>query len=458
MSVSENNIKAIDGLQKINVPAITLPPQINLEYMRIGGKQGTLVNPQKLANTELQNGRITIKLTEPVWLYDLTIWLKEQEKAERLANHVNVRIVNSRGVEREVPLNMFERYLDCYPKDFVVELEIRFFDIKKTLLSRPPVCERVVLTGFNSEDFADFCANAKSYFETSKKFSDNKAKLIADLNKINSDIAEAEAAEIQSKNSLTSVLGELGKNQEKLEATEAELSKLEAKASVIGKQSADLEQRIQENERINQTLIDSVQDNREELESLLANKNVFMEEFSSYVEQGKGNITAYFCTGVALLCVVAFCLWRLIASAVALSSDPLILQTVSAYDLFVSRLPIAFLLGTIMVICLKMIYVLLSKVFEIHQERLLLAKLSILAKDNSFFSAGGLGIPGELVYERRVSLKMELLKEFLAGNYRGAAEKETEIRRSFDQFKEQFRKKKEAENSAKNETETDEVG
>jgi len=333
----------------------------------------------------------------------------------------------------------------------VVELEIKFFDIKKTLLSKPPVCEKINITGFNSEDFADFCANTTVYLAAAKKFSENKTRLIADLNKINSDIAGAEAAEIESKDSLNSVLSDLGKNQEKLEAIEMEVSKLEAKASVVSKQSADLEQRIQENERVNQHLVDSVQDNREELEALLANKNVFMEEFSSYVEQGKGNIVSYFWTGVALLCVVAFCLWRLIASAAALSNDPSILQTVSAFDLFVSRLPIAFLLGTVMIICLKIIYMLLSKVFEIHQERLLLAKLSILAKDNSFFSAGGLGIPGELVYERRVLLKMELLKEFLSGNYRGAADKELKIRRSFAEFKEEFRKKKEAEIASEDE-------
>lgn len=449
MSVSEQNKKAVEGLQKISVPSITPPPQVNLEYMRIGGKQAALINSPGVVNAELQNGKITIKLTEPVWLYDLTIWLKDQEKAERLASHVNVRVVNSRGEEKHISLNMFDKYLDCYPKDFVVELEIKFFDIKKTLLSKPPVCERIIITGLNSEDFAEFCVNTKIYLEAAKKFSDSKAKLISDLNKINSDIAEAEAAEVESKNSLATVLSELEENEEKLEAIKSDVSKLEAKASVVTKQSADLEQRIQENERINQHLIDSVQDNREELESLLANKNVFMEEFSSYVEQGKGNIVAYFCTGIALLCVVAFCLWRLVASAVALSNDPSILQTVSAFDLFVSRLPIAFLLGTVMVICLRIIFVLLSKVFEIHQERLLLAKLSILAKDNSFFSAGGLGIPGELVYERRVSLKMELLKEFLAGNYRAAAEKESEIRRSFDDFKDQFRRKKESENASK---------
>ena len=96
-----------------------------------------------------------------------------------------------------------------------------------------------------------------------------------------------------------------------------------------------------------------------------------------------------------------------------------------------------------MIVSVKMLSTLLGKIFEIHQERLLLSKLSILAKDNSFFSATGVDVSSEIIYDKRVSLKMELLKEFLSGNYRGAAEKEKEIRRKFDEFKNRIKEEKE---------------
>jgi hypothetical protein len=180
-----------------------------------------------------------------------------------------------------------------------------------------------------------------------------------------------------------------------------------------------------------------------------------MEEFSSYVEQGKNNITSYVVIGLILLGIVGVCLSRLIISAVALSNDPTILTTVSAYDLFISRLPIAVVLGTIMLVCLRMASVLLGKIFEIHQERLVLSKLSILAKDNSFFSAEGLDIPSDLIFDKRVSLKMELLKEFLSGNYKGAAEKERLIKNEFTDFKSRFKKETEHTNVAEDESKED---
>lgn len=447
MSDFEQNQKDIESLSKLGVPAVSAPPQVNLEYMRIGGRQSVLINAQRGINTALQNGKISIKFSEPIWIYDLTVWVKEEDKAkaDQLTNHVSVRLVYARGGEREIPLNVFERYLDCYPKDFLTEIEIKFFDIKKTLFSKPPACEKIQITGLNADDFSEFCSNTASTLAASKKFGDAKLKLLGELRELNSQISESDATILEKNEELVEVSSDLERNREKLSQSEIELSRVEAKVGVLNQQSADLEQRVRENERLNQHLVENIQDNREELQALLANKNVFMEEFSSYVEQGKSNINSYFWVGGALLLVVAFCLWRLVASAVVLSNDPAILETVSAFDLFVSRLPLAFLLGSVMIICLKILSVLLSKVFEIHQERLLLAKLSILAKDNSFFSVNGLDIASDLVYDKRVSLKMELLKEFLAGNYRGAAEKESEIRGSFQKFKDEFRKGKEAE-------------
>ncbi|MCQ4302782.1 hypothetical protein [Stutzerimonas frequens] len=447
MSDFEQNQKNIDGLSKLGVPVVSAPPQVNLEYMRIGGKQSSLVNAQRGINTALQNGKISIKFSEPIWIYDLTVWIKEEDKskARQLTNHVSVRLVYARGGEREIPLNVFERYLDCYPKDFLIEIEIKFFDIKRTIFSKPPACEKIQITGLNADDFSEFCTNTASTLEIANTFSNTKIKLLGELKELNNQISESDTAALEKNKELAEVISDLERNREKLSHSEIELSRSEAKVGVLNKQSADLEQRLRENERLNQHLIENIQDNREELQALLANKNVFMEEFSAYVEQGKGNINSYFWVGGALLLVVAFCLWRLVASAVALSNDPAILETVSAFDLFVSRLPLAFLLGSVMIICLRILFVLLSKVFEIHQERLLLAKLSILAKDNSFFSANGLDIAGELIYNKRVSLKMELLKEFLAGNYRGAVEKESEIKNSFQKFKDDFIKAKAAE-------------
>jgi hypothetical protein len=458
MSTFESNEQAISDLDKVDTSPLSRPPTIELEYLNVTGKQGHLVN-RDAANGDIsiQNGKISIKFPSPMWIYELTLWQsgEEQAKSNKLARHTSATIHFARGGKREIPLISNEGYLDCFPKDFLTEIEIKFFEINKLLSLTPPSCSKITVNGLSAQDFVDFCEGVGRHIASSITLKNVKNKITSELTQVNERItdekAKLESIHQETAQAQTLLTAEL----DKLAKTQAALTQAEAKNSIVNTQTSVLEQRITENEKNNKNLAKSIQDNREELQRLLANKNVFMEEFSSYVEQGKNNITSYVVIGLILLGIVGVCLSRLIISAVALSNDPTILTTVSAYDLFISRLPIAVVLGTIMLVCLRMASVLLGKIFEIHQERLVLSKLSILAKDNSFFSAEGLDIPSDLIFDKRVSLKMELLKEFLSGNYKGAAEKERLIKNEFTDFKSRFKKETEHTNVAEDESKED---
>jgi hypothetical protein len=447
----ENNEHAIEDLGKLDTTPIPSIPRIKIEYMNITGKQGGLIHRADAENTPLQTGKISVKFTEPVWVYDLTLWIAEDDrpKSEKLSRHVTATIKYARGGERELQMSAYDKYVDCYPKDFLTEVEFKFHGINKILILTPPACQKIVMTGLSADDFYDFCDRAGGYVTASKNLSETRDKIVHELHETNQKIKDSQDALEAISEQTAQANNALFEEEEKLNTAKLELSKIETQVSLLNSKSTDFEQRINESAQTNKNLIKNIQDNRDELQKLLANKNVFMEEFSAYVEQGKGNIQSYVFIGAILLGIVGLCLWRLISSAVALSNDPSILETVSAADLFISRLPLAFVLGLVTLVSMKILTTLLGKIFEIHQERLLLSKLSILAKDNSFFSANGVNIPGNIIYEKRVSLKMELLKEFLSGNYRGAAEKEKEIRTRFEEFREQFKKQK-TENATEN--------
>ncbi|MBP8170691.1 MAG: hypothetical protein KAX90_00205 [Pseudomonas sp.] len=433
----ERNEQQIDDLSKLDTNPIPDIPYIKSEYINLTGKQSSLVNSAQQGNVAVQTGKITIKFLEPMWVYDLTIWTgnEDQANADKLCRHTTAKVTYSRGDTRDIELSAYDSYLDCYPKDFVSEIEIKFFNINKILISTPPKCQKITLRGLSGEDYAEFCGKVGTYLTNSRKLTTTRDRIQAELTEKNNKLLELQNEIEALEHSSAATKRELATEQEKLSTAREALLQAESQASLLTRKSTDIEQRISENERSNQNLIVNIQDNKAELERLLANKNVFMEEFSSYVEQGKRNIQFYTLIGIILLFIIGLCLKQLITSALTLSNDPTILQTISAFDLFLSRLPIAFVLGLIMIASVKILYTLLGKIFEIHQERLLLSKLSILAKDNSFFSATGVNVSSEIIYDKRVSLKMELLKEFLSGNYRGAAEKEKEIRRKYDEFK-----------------------
>lgn len=459
MSSFERNEQQIDDLSKLDTTPIPSIPDIKTEYISLVGKQSYLVNREQQENISVQTGKITIKFLEPMWIYDLTIWTasEDQVNTDKLYRHTTATFTYSRGGTREIALSAYDNYLDCYPKDFISEIEIKFFNINKVLILTPPKCQKINIKGLSGEDYVELCGKIGNYLTNAGKLTSTRDRIQAELTEKNNKILDLHNEINELADSLDSAKSELGTEEEKLNAARTALLQVESQASLLTKKCADTEQRIDENERNNKTLVINIQDNKAELAKLLANKNVFMEEYSSYVEQGKRNIQFYTLVGIILFIIIGACLKQLITSALALSNDPTILKTISALDLFVSRLPLAFVLGLIMIVSVKMLSTLLGKIFEIHQERLLLSKLSILAKDNSFFSATGVDVSSEIIYDKRVSLKMELLKEFLSGNYRGAAEKEKEIRRKFDEFKNQIRSEKEekAKGEALDQTEED---
>jgi hypothetical protein len=452
MSSVEENEQLLSEVKNLDLDPIPAVPLIKQEYFTLSGKQSSLVNRVNENNLKIENGRILIKFSEPIWLYDLTLWIADRStsKAEKLLKHTTVTLNYARGGKSEVGMSASETYIDCFPRDFVLDLEIRFYGVNKTLLGVPPECKKITIKGLTSEEFYQFNRNADTYLVNSKRLSETKAKFVAELTETNAKIIEGQQALAELEAEIKLAKESSQEEGERLVSIQMQVANAESKFSILNTKSSELDQRLAESKRSLENYAAEIQDNRQELDRLLADKHVFMEEYKAYVEQGERNVRAYLIIGVAVFCILALCVWRLLASAIKISADPQLLSTISAFDLFLSRLPLAFVLGTIIVISMKLLLTLLSKTFEIHSERLFLAKLSILAKDNSFASAEGVEVPPAMVYEKRVSLKMELLKEFLSGNYKGATEKQKQLREKFDTFKEGFRKKPEDEKTPEN--------
>lgn len=450
MSSVEESEKLLSEIKNMDLDPVPAIPLIRQEYLTLSGKQSPLVNRSTENNLKVENGRILIKFSEPIWLYDLTIWIADSgtSKAEKLLRHTTVTLNFARGGKSVVGMSASETYIDCFPKDFVLDLEIKFYGINKTLLGVPPECKKITIKGLTSEEFYEFNRSANSYIVNSKKLSDTKERFVAELTETNAKIIEGRQAFADLEADIKLAKESSQEEGERLVSVQMQVANAENKFSILNTKSSELDQRLAESKRNLENYASDIQDNRQELDRLLADKNVFMEEYKSYVEQGERNVKVYLAIGMAIFLILAVCVWRLLASAIKISADPQLLSTVSAFDLFLSRLPLAFVLGTIVVLGMRLILTLLAKTFEIHSERLLLAKLSILAKDNSFASAEGIEVPPAMVYEKRVSLKMELLKEFLSGNYRGATEKQKLLREKFDSFKDSFKKKAEDDGAA----------
>lgn len=445
MNTSQNPrsdlIELIENIEELTPEAITAPEVLVSNYFKASGKQQYLLFRNRPEEVALKNGKITLKFISPVWIYDISLALGAENKseAEKLAKHTSITITDVMGRTHDFLCRPLQSFVDVYPKLFATELVIEFNKINRLgVLS--PKCRRITIRGMGESEFSDFALSVSNYLTDSAAFASARTKILGELKLTLEGIEENDRTLQASTEALAQVQSDTEAEKTSLADLQLSITKAEAQLKIISNNDAEVRQRVSENESINKTFAQEIQINKGILAKLQADKNIFMEEYGSYVEQGERNIFSYFAIGLVMILIASVCLWRLIASAASLAGDPAILKDISAFDLFLSRAPLALALAFVAALCLRVVGRLLSKIFEIHQERLLLSKLSILAKDNSFASAEGVDVSPDLIYSQRISLKMELLKEFLAGNYRSAQAKESVLRERFIEFLQRNRK------------------
>jgi hypothetical protein len=159
----------------------------------------------------------------------------------------------------------------------------------------------------------------------------------------------------------------------------------------------------------------SISKAEEKLKGLVNNVNVFSEEFSGFVEQGRKQVNLYAILMVVPLLLLSVVVYNLFKGAVDLTTKFEKIPNIDLITLLVTRIPFVAVASLIIGVTIKIIYFLIGKITAIHQQRLDLAKIAIIAKDVSDASASQLDMPLEEAYEAKTYLKMALLKSYLSG-------------------------------------------
>lgn len=150
-----------------------------------------------------------------------------------------------------------------------------------------------------------------------------------------------------------------------------------------------------------------------ELLSLTTDRNLISDEYRDYVKEGKAQSRIYVASAVVPMLAILFSVWQVYvgASTVLNTSYSGFLDILSA---FAQRIPFTLVLGLVVFYSWILISSLLGKIFEIHNDRLILARLLVIAKDTVFSSAQGLDLSDEVKFRERAALKIQLLKSHLS--------------------------------------------
>ena len=201
---------------------------------------------------------------------------------------------------------------------------------------------------------------------------------------------------------------------EALERKTIQENSLTTKNDAIQKQTLATESELaQKTERLSNTNI-AIANGEDKLKNLVSNINVFSEEFSGFVDQGTKQVKVYLVLAIiplVLLCIVVF---QLFHGAVDLSLKYSEIPKIDLLTLFTTRVPFVTIAAFVVAACIKILYFLTSRIINIHQQRLNMAKIAILAKDVSDASTSNLDLSSDEIYEAKTYLKMSILKSYLA--------------------------------------------
>jgi hypothetical protein len=246
-------------------------------------------------------------------------------------------------------------------------------------------------------------------------------KLVAALNEERDGLREQLDVLKDETNDLTGRLASLKAN----EVVRAEkLGELEKRS--IGIES-ELEQKTQ---TLSSTNI-AISKAEEKLKGLVSNVNVFTEEFSGFVEQGRKQVNMYAGLSAVPLFLLTIVVYNLFRGAVDLSTKFQEMPRIDLLTLVVTRLPFVAVASLLIGVSVKILFFFVNRIIAIHQQRLDLAKIALIAKDVSDASAAQLNMTSTEIYEAKTYLKMMMLRAYLSDQF----DKFTYSRRDVEELK-----------------------
>lgn len=303
----------------------------------------------------------------------------------------------------------------------ISEFSSKFTVRSKTKFSRPQIHE-ITISGYDTNNFNKLRTHISDFVTACYALDKNIEKASAELAK-----KETTSTELDSK--LTSLTAEIKDKSALIEQQEEEIKHQDDAISKIKNETASSQatlDRLTRDEIIKQNNITqleqkskelnaSISENTNQLARLVNEKSLISDEFHDYIKEGKGQSKIYAALMTAPFIVIILCIFLLYDGA----SDLLFGKYEDKQEIIAAlllRIPFATVLGATIYYSWTIANKFLSKIFQVQEERLVLAKLLVIAKDVVYSTADELGMPQSEKFEMRTRLKIEMLKAHLAHN------------------------------------------
>lgn len=429
MAESEQEIETVTA-KRAKVESQKMPEysEIPVDLMSGTGKLLKTVNNENEDYKYLmRDSEVEIKLARPVYISEVALNLGafDNVKGMRLVvSDVLTNKVDKKAITVETVSGPSVRFI-------VGKVATSFVLHRGSFLSKD--IKKIVVSGLFLDEIEKFERSHKNLLDLKEDALSDIDEKLSELNKKSKSVDIEREKLVQemlaSKNSMDELSQQHDALMLEVESLQKQESELSVKVDTQKKQLTSAALKIDELAKRNiaidseleqktETLSSkniSISKAEEKLKGLVNNVNVFSEEFSGFVEQGRKQVNLYAILMVVPLLLLSVVVYNLFKGAVDLTTKFEKIPNIDLITLLVTRIPFVAVASLIIGVSIKIIYFLIGKITAIHQQRLDLAKIAIIAKDVSDASASQLDMPLEEAYEAKTYLKMALLKSYLSG-------------------------------------------
>ncbi|PJI35885.1 hypothetical protein [Acinetobacter pseudolwoffii] len=280
--------------------------------------------------------------------------------------------------------------------------------------------------GLNIQDFNKELDYLKNLYDDRdnflSEFNELKLKIDQGKNELNQKKNETDQYISEKENSIE----ELEEKIEDLETTKDDLksviqnldTKKENLESQISAKNTELDRLNTNNEnlkKVNQNIENEISKLKERKEDLSTEVNLVPDNLIGFNQRTSESKKTYYwlCTiPLVMLSILFYCAWSNITK---LSTAENVKTLEQAYVLLIQRLPLTFLIITLVSILVALLYKMLRHLMEIQQQELSLSKISVLARDVA--DSEYQHLPENEKQEHRIRHKMQLIREYFNSEF-----------------------------------------
>jgi len=336
------------------------------------------------------------------------------EKPLNIATHITLTVKLAGKPPKQIKLENTKTYAYGWTLGFC-----EWFEISCPALFKPTI-QKIEIVGASIDELDEYSSNIEEFHNLKQNLTQYKTDLKTELTNLKNDLLDAKNDKtdltseitdaIKQKQQLQNEIIKTTTTAEELAATVKDLDfKKKHLDNVCFETKNNTEQLSKQAENLNRNIADL----KSQLQKLTSDRNLISDEYGPYVKEGNSQAILYSALITIPLAAIFFSIYQLYMGA----SNLLTTEYKTATDVmaaFILRIPFAAIFGLAIMYSWKIANAMIQKIFKIHGDRLVLAKLLVVARETVHSSAKNLNITDHEKFQEQTALKIEVLKSHMA--------------------------------------------